>query len=173
MCQEVGHTFGLGHHDEKFSNENLNTCMDYTNLPDSNQHPNQGDYDELLCIYDPATKGQTLNYTVREKLLHTSTGTGHLDDTSTVDQTSGTSTSDKEPGDGPAAWGTEKFRSADGRLSVFEKDLGKDKSGNDNKKITHVFWTEGKAKEHGGKRSMKSKNLARAYIKPYEPNEAL
>src|SRR5215212_1096853 len=45
MCQEVGHTFGLGHQDENFSNENLNTCMDYTNLPDSNQHPNQGDYD--------------------------------------------------------------------------------------------------------------------------------
>src|SRR5215203_4601992 len=40
MCQEIGHTFGLAHQDENFSNANLNTCMDYTNLPESNQHPN-------------------------------------------------------------------------------------------------------------------------------------
>jgi hypothetical protein len=47
MCQEVGHTFGLGHQDEDFDNANLGTCMDYTNDPDGsalgqldNQHPN-------------------------------------------------------------------------------------------------------------------------------------
>src|SRR5262245_26631587 len=39
-CQEVGHTFGLDHQDEIFDNANLNTCMDYTNSPESNQHPN-------------------------------------------------------------------------------------------------------------------------------------
>src|SRR5215218_3588887 len=41
MCQEVGHTFGLDHQDENFNNANLGTCMDYTNNPSTNQHPNQ------------------------------------------------------------------------------------------------------------------------------------
>lgn len=58
MCQEVGHTFGLGHQDEVFDNANLGTCMDYTNDPDGtilgqldNQHPNQHDYDVLIGKY--------------------------------------------------------------------------------------------------------------------------
>jgi hypothetical protein len=50
-CQEVGHTLGLDHQDENFDNANLNTCMDYTSNPDSNQHPNQHDYDQLKTIY--------------------------------------------------------------------------------------------------------------------------
>jgi hypothetical protein len=51
MCQEVGHTFGLDHQDENFDNPNLGTCMDYTNDPSTNQHPNQHDYQELEIIY--------------------------------------------------------------------------------------------------------------------------
>lgn len=51
MCQEVGHTFGLAHQDENFNNANLGTCMDYTNDPSTNQHPNQHDYDQLQTIY--------------------------------------------------------------------------------------------------------------------------
>jgi hypothetical protein len=51
MCQEVGHTLGLDHQDEDFNNPNLGTCMDYTSNPDSNQHPNQHDYDQLAAIY--------------------------------------------------------------------------------------------------------------------------
>jgi len=50
-CQEVGHTFGLDHQDEVFDNPNLNTCMDYTNNPGSNQHPNAHDYEQLELIY--------------------------------------------------------------------------------------------------------------------------
>jgi hypothetical protein len=50
-CQEVGHTFGLAHQDENFNNANLGTCMDYTNDPSTNQHPNKHDYDELVLIY--------------------------------------------------------------------------------------------------------------------------
>jgi hypothetical protein len=50
-CQEVGHTFGLDHQDENFNNANLGTCMDYTNDPSTNQHPNAHDYDELVTIY--------------------------------------------------------------------------------------------------------------------------
>jgi hypothetical protein len=77
-CQEIGHDFGLDHQDENFSNQNLNTCMDYTNNPSTNQTPNQGDYDQLLCIYDPASSGKTLSTTT-----HSCTGTGHLDSTNT------------------------------------------------------------------------------------------
>ncbi|HEY4481341.1 MAG TPA: hypothetical protein VI489_00660 [Candidatus Brocadiaceae bacterium] len=51
MCQEVGHTLGLNHQDENFNNANLGTCMDYTGDPNSNQHPNQHDYDMLETIY--------------------------------------------------------------------------------------------------------------------------
>ena len=32
-------------------NNNLNTCMDYTSNPDSNQHPNIHDYQQLNDIY--------------------------------------------------------------------------------------------------------------------------
>ncbi len=50
MCQEVGHTLGLDHQDEVFDNPNLETCMDYTNDPSTNQHPNAHDYDQLATI---------------------------------------------------------------------------------------------------------------------------
>ncbi|MBI2872888.1 MAG: hypothetical protein HYY00_06870 [Chloroflexi bacterium] len=57
-CQEIGHTLGLDHQDENFSNANLGSCMDYTNDPDGsrygqldNTHPNQHDYDQLATIY--------------------------------------------------------------------------------------------------------------------------
>jgi hypothetical protein len=50
MCQEVGHTLGLGHTSEDGSDQN--TCMDYSPEPESNNRtPNQHDYDELAAIY--------------------------------------------------------------------------------------------------------------------------
>lgn len=50
MCQEIGHTFGLGHQDE--SGADLGTCMDYASNPDEdNTHPNRHDYEELALIY--------------------------------------------------------------------------------------------------------------------------
>ena len=51
MCQEIGHTFGLDHQDENFSNANLGTCIDYTSDPETNQFPNGHDYDQLDAIY--------------------------------------------------------------------------------------------------------------------------
>jgi hypothetical protein len=48
VCQEIGHTFGLGHQDE--SGAALGTCMDYSQS-DGSQHPNQHDYDQLETIY--------------------------------------------------------------------------------------------------------------------------
>ncbi len=98
MCQEVGHLFGLGHQDEAFSNANLDTCMDYTNNPESNQHPNQHDYDMLEEIY------------------------AHLDTSTTIKSTSASSRA--EDSDDPRAWGREVSRSRDGRASLFVQDLG-------------------------------------------------
>ena len=72
MCQEVGHTFGLNHQDENFSNANLGTCMDYTDDPDGgaggassndpgNEHPNAHDYDWLASIYGHTDSTNTAN----------------------------------------------------------------------------------------------------------------
>jgi hypothetical protein len=76
ICQEVGHAFGLDHQSE--TGASLNTCMDYyhNTSPSDTQstHPNQGDYDELRCIYDPAVARKTL---VSDG--HKCRGTGHYD----------------------------------------------------------------------------------------------
>lgn len=120
MCQEVGHTFGLDHQDEIFSNTNLGTCMDYTNDPARNDgvgdnlYPNIHDYDQLGIIY------------------------AHLDITASV-------SSKKSPrsalvGDdidtsNPSEWGKVIKKSSDGRSSLHERDLGKG-----NKVFTFVIW---------------------------------
>lgn len=98
MCQEVGHIFGLGHQDENFNNANLNTCMDYTSNPESNQHPNLHDYEQLETIYN-----------------------SHLDTTTTISQST---TSALQDSNDPGSWGREVHRSQDGRASVFVKDEG-------------------------------------------------
>ena len=87
MCQEVGHTFGLDHQDT--SSAAFYTCMDYFSNTGVNASsttstaPDQGDYDQLLCIYDPSSAGRTLTSTT-SGIPHTCTGSGHLDPTSTV-----------------------------------------------------------------------------------------
>lgn len=97
MCQEVGHTLGLDHQDTNFGNPNLDTCMDYTNYPSTNQHPNQHDYDELVTIYT------------------------HLDTTTTVGQsTTGAGAAAGSNND----WGREVADPHDGRTSVYVRDLG-------------------------------------------------
>jgi hypothetical protein len=98
MCQEVGHIFGLGHQDETFDNPNLDTCMDYTNNPASNQHPNAHDYELLESIYE------------------------HLDANTTVSQSAGTALASDS--NDPKAWGKEVHRSENGRASVFVQDAG-------------------------------------------------
>ncbi|MBA3716611.1 MAG: hypothetical protein H0W87_00065 [Actinobacteria bacterium] len=82
-CQEIGHDFGLNHQDE--SGADFNTCMDYFSNTGTNAsstdgtHPNKGDSDQLLCIYDPNTSGRTLNSTSTTGRAHACTGTGHVD----------------------------------------------------------------------------------------------
>lgn len=71
MCQEIAHDFGLDHQDENFSNQNLGSCMDYTNDPDgggaygpSNERPNQHDFDQLVSIYAHADSSGTVGQSV-------------------------------------------------------------------------------------------------------------
>ncbi len=111
MCQEVGHTFGLNHQDEDFNNANLNTCMDYTSDPSTNQHPNAHDYEQLATIY------------------------AHPDSTTTV----GSAKVLPAPATGdlnsPNEWGKLVSKSANGKAATFERDLG-----NSQKVLTHVYY---------------------------------
>jgi hypothetical protein len=98
MCQEIAHDFGLDHQDENFNNANLGTCMDYTNNPGTNQHPNQHDYDELLIIYS------------------------HLDSTTTIGaMPPGFANADVHAQEN---WGAKVRESADGRSALFVRDFG-------------------------------------------------
>lgn len=113
MCQEVGHTLGLDHQDEDKSNPNLGTCMDYTGSPDSNQHPNQHDYDMLEQIY------------------------AHLDSFSTINQSLGQVAREMALGnlDNPGEWG--RSIKDNGKVALYERDLGFG-----NKLFTFVIWTK-------------------------------
>jgi len=98
ICQEIGHTFGLDH--QSTDGSSLNTCMDYyhnTSGDTKSTHPNAGDYDELLCIYDPTYAGKPLS-----SGPHACTGTGHLDSSSTVGGSAG-SLPDAVPSFSPAS----------------------------------------------------------------------
>lgn len=116
-CQEIGHTFGLDHQDENFTNTNLGTCMDYTSDPNgslygqlSNEHPNAHDYDELGIIYS------------------------HLDSGTTVSQTPSSNGQGVDHAD-PSTWGKQIRTSSDGHGSLYERNLG-----NGNKIFTFVTW---------------------------------
>ncbi|NQW22210.1 MAG: hypothetical protein HQ475_02060 [SAR202 cluster bacterium] len=129
MCQEVGHTFGLGHQDETFDTANLGTCMDYTNDPDgtengqaSNLHPNQHDFDVLYQKY------------------------GHLNGVSDGKGGGGTNKPGggngggkgkpaQVPGDDISQWGKAISTDGNGRPNEFELTLR-----NGDKMITHVLW---------------------------------
>jgi len=110
MCQEIGHTFGLDHQDEDFGNVPLGTCMDYSNDPVPNQHPNQHDYDMFETIY------------------------AHLDSGTTVSQTPSSNKQEVDHSD-PSTWGKQIHTSADKKGSLYERDFG-----NGNKVFTFVTW---------------------------------
>lgn len=117
MCQEIGHDFGLAHQDESFTNDNLGSCMDYTNDPSgllgtngelANRGLNLHDHAQLSDIY------------------------AHLDGA----RPGGKKQASKAViGNDRSSWGTEVQRSADGRVSVFERDLGAGEL-----VLTHVTW---------------------------------
>ncbi len=110
MCQEVGHTLGLDHQDENFTTPNLDTCMDYTNDPTSNQHPNTHDYAELVTIYT------------------------HLDSTTTVGAALAAA-GRPQVGNDASTWGTRVEGSQSAGHSTYVRDFG-----GGNKVITFVTW---------------------------------
>jgi hypothetical protein len=124
MCQEVGHTFGLDHQDENFSNPNLGTCMDYTSDPDGltlaqldNQHPNQHDYDMMTQIYAHLnSNGGSGNSGGKRKPANIGTNIDLND---------------------PSSWGQAIRQDAQGKNSLFRRDLG-----NGQVLVTHVIWVK-------------------------------
>ncbi len=118
VCQEVGHTFGLDHQDENFNNAPLGTCMDYSNDPNPNQHPNAHDYDQLETIY------------------------AHLDSTTTVGSSTASAKHPPAMGmidfDNPGQWGREVKGSRQSGHSVFELDFG-----GGHRVFTFVVWVRG------------------------------
>jgi hypothetical protein len=135
MCQEVGHTFGLAHQDENFSNTNLGSCMDYTNNPSgggtngalSNEYPNSHDYAQLGTIYNAT------------------------DTTNTVGNTSAASRFPGEANRGDLNsrrdWGRLIRTSPDTRLQKYERDFG-----NNIKMFTFVIWAENAPQANGNGR---------------------
>lgn len=94
MCQEIGHTFGLGHTSEDGTSQQ--TCMDYSQDPNSTA-PNAHDYAMLDSIY------------------------AHLDTTTTVGLSSASTAS--SVGNARSSWGREVHTSADGKHSTFVRDF--------------------------------------------------
>lgn len=127
MCQEIGHTLGLGHVDEDFTNTPLGTCMDYSSNPEPNQTPNGHDYEMLASIY------------------------AHFDTVNTVgpkEDDGGGKGNGKGGGKGkpdgignnvdlnnPSAWGEVVSEDASGNNSLYEQNLG-----NGKKLFTFVIW---------------------------------
>jgi hypothetical protein len=111
-CQEVGHTFGLAHQDENFTNPNLGTCMDYTNDPSTNQHPNSHDYAQLVDIYT------------------------HLDSTTTVGSAAPASAA-YSVGEDARSWGRLVEGSRASGHSTYVRDFGRG-----NLVITFVSWAD-------------------------------
>ncbi len=110
MCQEVGHTLGLGHNDEDFSTVN-GTCMDYADDPTLNQHPDAHDYEQLAAIYS------------------------HTDTTNTAVSSSGPANSAAAALHGQDEWGRAVRFTSDGRPVIFERELGQGE-----RLITFVVW---------------------------------
>lgn len=97
MCQELGHTLGLGHTSEDGSDQN--TCMDYSNDL-GNPSPNSHDFQQLATIYQ------------------------HLDSTNTVGFSVFNDNAYGDDPDAPHNWGQLVRQSADGRSSYYERDFG-------------------------------------------------
>ena len=94
-CQEIGHDYGLGHQDENFQTDRTRSCMDYTSLPEGNEHPDAHDYEQLVKIYNH-TESATSTF-----------GRG--------------ATGAKAGGNTMAQWGRPISFTADGRPDVFQR----------------------------------------------------
>lgn len=124
MCQEVAHTFGLGHTSEDGSSQN--TCMDYFSNTGANAtstvstKPNSHDLQMLNSIYS------------------------HLDPTTRVASTPGPVASAQQGADNAevditdksSSWGALMKQSANGRSSIYARH-----NQNGSVTLTHVYWT--------------------------------
>jgi hypothetical protein len=123
MCQEVGHTFGLGHTSEDGSSQN--TCMDYySNLTQNDwtsTTPNAHDYQMLESIYSHADGSTTIGSAI-------SNFPSFLTE---MDLST------------PGTWGRLVSGDANGRSETYELDLGDGR-----KIITHVYWAEEREHPH-------------------------
>ncbi|MEN8131582.1 MAG: hypothetical protein ABFS45_15595 [Pseudomonadota bacterium] len=133
MCQEIGHTFGLGHQDENFDNPDLDTCMDYTSDPASNQIPNVHDYEQLNSIYahfdntnSGGDNGDSGGCNPRAPWCN---GASAADILASIEM------------NGPAQWG--RLVSEHGPQEVYELDFGGGR-----KVITFVTWTLERSHNH-------------------------
>jgi hypothetical protein len=114
-CQEVAHDFGLAHQDENFDNANVGSCMDYTSDPAgtlegqlSNERPNKHDFEELSIIYSEITGSSAAG-----------------------------ASAGQDTADSPSEWGRLVHSNGNGRVQVFERELGGNR-----KIVTEVFWAD-------------------------------
>ena len=123
MCQEIGHTLGLGHQDEDFNNGDVpdpsepgvtgtQTCMDYTNAPAGNEEPNIHDFEQLVIIYN-----------------------NHDSPSAAARQAAAMSPRQLDGGVSAAEWGRPVKFTRDGKPHVYVKELGLGR-----RLVTDVFW---------------------------------
>lgn len=117
MCQEVAHTYGLGHQSEDGSSQN--SCMDYFSNTGANAdstvstRPNGHDYEQLNIIY------------------------GHLDSTTTVSSPAAAPASGVDINDDPRSWGDRVHQTTNGRGALYRRY-----NSNGSVTVTHVLWTQ-------------------------------
>lgn len=116
MCQEVAHTFGLGHTSTNGSSQN--TCMDYFSNTGKNAtstlstKPNSHDFEELTEIY------------------------WHSDSINTATSSAALAAAAAVVSDDPNSWGELKSQSPNHQNSIYERSF------NGIKILTHVYWTD-------------------------------
>ncbi len=126
MCQEIGHTFGLGHTSTNGTSQN--TCMDYFSNTGANAtstvstHPNQHDYDLLASIYSHLDSTTTVGFAATAAVPA-------LEEVTAEDYT----------------WGYLVEQSPNGRSSVYERPHS-----NGTRTVTEIYWTEEAARNCRG-----------------------
>lgn len=124
MCQEIGHTYGLGHQNEDFSTDLTTSCMEYTELPEGNESPDSHDYQMLEDIYAHSDGGDTGG------------GGGECTPPNSRKCRDAAPPAFGMPLPDMAQWGQHVSTSANGGQSVFVQDFG-----GGFKVVTHVTWT--------------------------------
>lgn len=120
VCQELAHTFGLGHQSEDGSSQN--SCMDYFSNTGANAtstistRPNVHDFNQLAEIYNHADSSTT----VAPYVLASAAANSSEDDIT----------------EDPNSWGQFMKNESRGQSAYYERI-----NRNGSKTLTHVFWT--------------------------------